>query len=205
MSVFGPIVLASDVDAAVVSTIRRWLPTEIAQIQRDVNLPYQVQLPRDNAYATVLEDEPALLDPLPAVLVTTGGTSGTPEPGGDGMVSATWAVTVTAIVRGRNKRETRQQAAIYEAAIRRALLHNRTLDGWAASTYWQGMTIGPVADTTDKGRTIAAGQSTWLVAVDEVVQQSVGPDTPDPPDNPPDPTDPFGEWPLVESIDVRFE
>lgn len=202
MSIFGPIVLASDVDAAVVATIRTWLPTEVAQIRRDKTVPYAVALPRDNAYATVLEDEPALLDPLPAVLVTTGGTSGAPEPGGDGMVSATWAVTVTAIVRGRNKKETRQQAAIFEAGIRRALLHNRTLDGFAASLYWQGMTLGPVADTTDKGRTLAAGQSTWLVAVDEVVQLNVGPEGPDPK---PDPTEPYVDWPLVQSVDVRVE
>lgn len=194
---FGPLVTSVDVDEQVLATLRMWLPTHLSQLERERGMTLRtLDRPKDVSYANALDEDEFPDHTLPAVITTTAQTEGQPEKDGDGNYYAAWNVVVSAIVKGRHPVETRRVAALFEGAVRRVLVqHGIELDGEVA---WRGSNVAAVADPTNAGRFLAAGMSHYVVFLDRVVQDGVGPLEPDP-------DDPYDPLVRVASVSVDIE
>lgn len=201
---FGPLVLNTDVDYAVLDILKEYLPFYLAAIERERDLPVgYFDRPKAESYANTLEDDEFPDHAMPAIIVTSADTEGIPEKDGEGMHYAAWNVVISCVVRGRTPKETRRIASMFEGSVRRVMLNEGPpFDG---EVRWTGTNVAAVADPTGGGRYLAAGMSTYLVYVDHAVKSQAGiahepPYTdPDDPDAEPDPLVTVGSV----SVDVQ--
>lgn len=204
---WGPLLTSIDVDEAVLDTLRTWLPTYMTKIEEERSLEHgTLQRPKAGSYDNVIDDDQFPDYNLPAIVVTTAQTEGEPEQDGDGNYYAAWNVVVSAIVRGRNKKETRNLAAWFEGCVRRALVHQGTeLFG---ELKWRGSNVAPTSDPTNSGRYLAAGMGHYVVYTDKVVQEGVGPFAGDgdyPPADPDDPDTPYEDLVTVGKVSIDVQ
>jgi hypothetical protein len=192
---FGPLVLETDVDLAVAATLKRWLPTYLAQLR--VERPGIPRL-EPQSFANTLDDEEFLDHHLPAIIVTTAQTEGDPEVDGNGMYRTAYRVVVSVVVSARTPGETRAAAALFGGSCRRSLVHHPSLGGFASGTRWRGGNVAPVADPANASRNLAAAINQFTVYVDDVLggDGPIDPDIPTPyepadPDTPERPYDPL--------------
>lgn len=173
---WGPLVIATDVDDAILAVLRQWLPTYLVQGAKERDLDYKLAEPR--TYSNVLESDEFLDHQIPAILVTTADTAKV-KGGPNSKYEATWKVTVSCIVRGRKGTESRFNAAIAEGAARRVMIQKaRTNDGPLNDIDWVSARVAPISDATGKGRYLAAGIATYNVSTDYAAQGFGGPDIP---------------------------
>lgn len=170
---FGPIVINTDVDQAVIGMLSLWLPTYLRQMQRERSGIAPFDLPTDESYANTLDDDEFPDHIMPAVIVTSANTEEVPDPDGDGFYTAAWNVVVSSIVKGRTPAETRALAALFEGSVRRVMVQADPT--WDGQVRWVASNTAAVADPTGAGRYLAAGMGTYLVYVDKAVQAGVGP------------------------------
>lgn len=174
---FGPLIVETDIDDAVVSVLRTWLPTYLGQIEVERSLtPGYLPRPVAGSYANTLLDDEFLDHQLPAIIVTTAQTQGTPEKSGDGVYYASWEVVVSAIVRGRKPPETRHTAALYGGSVRRVMVQQLP-----DSVSWESGHVAPVSDPTSAGRYLAAAINHFRVEIDEALSVQGAPTVPDAP------------------------
>ena len=173
---WGPLVIATDVDEAILAVFNEWLETYLSELGAERTLGYA--LPAPKSISNVLTDAEFLDHQIPAVLVTTADTTKTVG-GPNSVYQATWNVTVSCVVRGRTPAETRKLAALYEGAIRRCFLNKcRKVGGPLSDPTWKGTRVAPVKDATRQGRYLAAGIGTYNVSTDAAAQGFGGPDVP---------------------------
>jgi hypothetical protein len=208
---FGPLIIETDVDAAVVGLLIERVPNMLSVIERERDLPERfLQRPRRADYRSVLDDDEFLDRSLPAILVTTANTVGEPASDGEGLVYAAWSVIITAVARGRHAPESRVNASLYGGAVRRILTQNASLRGFAGDTKWMSGRVAPVA--TEDGRYLSASINEFTVYVDQVLQIGAGPYVPNPgglpgPYDPPDflsPDDPYDPLAIVRDVTVEI-
>lgn len=204
---FGPLVVETDVDVAVVRTLRLWLPTYLAQAERDRGLADRLLArPVEESYANTLEDDEFLDHRLPAIIVTTAQTSGEPLKDGRGIYSVPWLVVVSSVVRGRTPPETRAVAALFGGCVRRCLVQQADLGGAVQGVWWVASNVAAVPDVTDQGRYLAAGINRFTVLVDEALDAYGGPTIPADYGPDPDPADPDTPYdPLAAVGDVIID
>jgi hypothetical protein len=203
---WGPLLTSIDVDEAVLTTLKMWLPTYMSQIERERSITPKLDRPKLGSYDNVIDDDQFPDYNLPAVIVTTAQTEGEPQTDGDGNYYAAWNVVVSAITKGRNKKETRNLAAWFEGCVRRALVHQGT--DLSGELKWRGSNVAPVGDPTESGRYLAAGMGHYVVYTDFVVQEGVGPfaDGGDyPPADPDDPDTPYEPLVTVGKVSVDVQ
>lgn len=192
---FGPLVVETDVDFAVIKTLRLWLPTYLAQAERERDLaPRLLARPEPVSYSNLLDDDEFPEGRMPAILVTTAQMDQEPELDGAGVYRAGWRVVVTTVVRGRTPGESRALASLFGGSVRRCLVQQQDLGGFASETRLaSGAMLRPVADSTGQDRYLTASLNPLTVYVDAIVQTGVGPVWPDPENHDPyDPPDPSG-------------
>lgn len=203
---FGPLVINTDVDEAVIGMLSLWMPTYMSQVERERGMTVgYLDRPHEESYANVLDDDEFPDYRLPAVLVTTANTQDT-DKDGDGFYYAAFNVVVSAVVRGRTPAETRQRAALFEGCVRRVMVQADPT--WDGEVRFMGANVAAVADPTGAGRYLAAGIGTYLVYVDKVVQAAVGPAgepyaQPEDPDY--DPDAPYEELIKVGSVSIDVD
>lgn len=190
---FGPLLLNTDIDAAIIARLKQWFPTYLKHYEEERDLTVgKLQRPKDESFASTLEDDEFPDHILPAILVTSASTEGEPQKDADLNYYASWNVVVSCIVRGRTPIEAREIAAGFEGCARQILVQQPLgLDG---EIRWTGCNVARVRDQTPGGnRFLAAGISTFLVYADKVVQEGAGPFIPDPdapgPYTPPGPSE----------------
>jgi hypothetical protein len=173
---WGPLVISTDVDAAILSQLQLWLPTYLKELGTERNLGYV--LPTPQSYANSIDVDEILDHQIPAVIVTTARTASV-KGGSNFTYEAVWNTTVSVIVRGRRPPESKATAALMEGAVRRAFLQKCRKNGTALNDpHWLGTQVAPVADSTGKGRYLAAGIGTYNVSTDAAAQSFGGPDVP---------------------------
>jgi hypothetical protein len=184
---FGPLVVETDVDKAILAVLELWLPTHLSQVERERHLsPHTLARPTAASYSNVLEDAEFLDHGLPAILVTTAESTDYHR-GPEGLYSASYRSVVSCVVRGRSGPESREVGALFAGAVKRSIAQNADLDGIATQSLLESSSLQPVADSTDKGRYLVVAQSHWNVYVDDVLQSRAGPAVPASPYDDPDP------------------
>jgi hypothetical protein len=196
---WGPLVVETDVDSAIIGTLRKWLPAYLGRVEVERGLAaHLLARPRNESYQAVLEDTTFPDAALPAVLVTTAQFTNLTRTG-EGMYSAIANATVTVVVKGRTAAEARDVAALLGGSCRRILGKVPDLGGFANGLQVGDSNVRPVADQSDAGdRRLAMSMSQIAVAVDDIMCDLGGPlysdpiyPDPDPVGSPDQPYDPL--------------
>lgn len=197
VSAFGPLVAASDVEAATLAQLQKWLRDYLAEVERHHG--YEVgALPYPRSW--VISSEPARMpeDQLPAVILASPGLADPPLAAGTGAYTARWQLVVAFQVAART--DALKLARLYALAGRALLLQQQDLPGvetqridWMDERY-------RLLDSVDD-RTTCVSEVELGVEVANVTSRHQGPLEPDlPPEPTPGPDSPA--WPeavLVES------
>lgn len=195
--IYGPILSPVDVQVAVRTTIKQWVATYLAVVERLNDLDPK-KLPHPKSY--VLKDDGTLTkrpeDQTPSVVILCPGTAGDPVMDGEGLYRVPWAVSVAAIVSARDQETSSDVAKFYAAAIRALLVQQGSLGGFAASTRWRGERNDDLRSEDD--RTLAVGVNVFEVLVRDVVQKGAG--LTEPPDEPYEEAEP----PTVDEVEVEL-
>lgn len=123
---FQPIVSSFQVEQAVVATLKEWFATYLAEVQRQHALD-TLGLPAPKSYEVYEEFDVRPGQILPAVVVTSPGTTGSPEVDGEGKYYVGWRTGVTVVVTARNRTETRRNQRLYAAAARAILVDRKSV------------------------------------------------------------------------------
>lgn len=197
-SIFGRIVSGSDVETWCWQTLRTWIGTYLAEVERQAGITAgSMQRPRGFVTSPSLDKWPE--DQLPALLVISIGLSEPPLRSGDGRFRARWDMGLACIVSARKQEEARSLAMLYMAALRALFVQRPSLGGNAAGTVWTGESYESL--DFDDVRTLMAGIASFTVEVADVVTANAGPLRPDVPLTPD--TEPWDDWPTVESVEVH--
>jgi hypothetical protein len=179
----GPIVLPSDVEAAVRETLNAWVPHYLAHIDEQAGLDRgTTEAPRlwdiASENATRWREETA-----PVAIVACPGTVEDPELHGEaGSYAAWWQVNIGVTAAGATEEGSRGLAGRLAGAVILALAQQGDMGGLAETTRW----LGVRTDDMPRRRGVAAAEVLAHVRVRRVV------DTRGliPRDLPADPTDP---------------
>lgn len=195
MTVFGPIVTGSAVEDAVEAHLKLWLPTYLAELERQTGRAVgSVPAPRSYLVTTRLEKRPE--DQIPACIIISPGLSGPPERAGDGTITAWWRIEVAIAASAKDRETSNELAKLYGAAIRTLLLQQPSLGGVANAISLVGESYDEVpTNLLDVGSYALVHADVQVAAITDT---NGGPSHPD--------TAP-ADWPLVDSshIIVRKE
>lgn len=176
VSAYGSIVVGSQVEAAVLATLRLWMPHYLAEIARQLAMPQAPPNPR--SYRVWSDQTRWPEDQTPAVIVVSPGLASS-DPltrrASAGAYTATWVVSAGCVVSASDQTHTRRLSGIYAAALRAALVQHPSLDGVALATVWTGESYVHEAAS---GRTTALGIADFEVQIADVVDPQAGPLTP---------------------------
>lgn len=195
---------ATDIDDQIIATLQMWMDTYLTQIEKEmaVGAGFFPRVPADHVQSTI-ESMDFLDVTLPALIVTTAQTQGAPEKTATsaraGVYSANWAITVSSIVRGQDKRQARDNGSNFEKTVRRCLLDQVVRMNGTPITHlqWTGSQVAPVPDITTGGRYLVAGIGKYIASVDEAAHDNSGPVVPD--------AAPYGELPTVSDTPVDIQ
>lgn len=208
---FGPLILLTDIDEAILGTLAKWLPTYLRRHEEGEGWDPRT-IARPTTMWNALQDDEFPDAVLPCVMATTARPEGDTIRLGGGLYVANFSVTVSAVVRGRSPIEARLIASIYGGAVQRIMTQQDV--GIARQVEWTGGPgVSPVATSTGETRHLAASINTFTVQVDDVLQGSpAGPylPSPDEPATPYEPPDPVGDpdtpyGPLVDATSLTVD
>lgn len=199
--IYGPGIDADTVEAALRATLKAFLPGELARQEArrsdlvgDLPAAAGGHFPVPRSWLTLSEFDSTVETQLPAITVVSPGGPGRPTRERRGSYSFAWRFQVSVEIAGRDERQARALAAVYLAAIRGALVHNRTLQGQVRNCVWDG---GDDHAVRRRHPQRAVYSTNFEVTVADVVNDRLGPDTP-----PNDPYRPSAPPPVPETVEV---
>lgn len=195
--VFGPLIDGSDVEEALLAHLERWTPTTIAAVRRRRD-PEGKTWPNGIApirsftvVHAVAQKWPE--DQLPMYLAYSPGMLGAPTVDGEGLMRATWSMTLTAIASGSDIGDTKALARVYSTAAKLAILQHPDLGEFARATDLVAEENFPVSRGVEAERQLMAVATGYTVEVDDVLDTNAGPLDPAK-----DPETPPADWGKVK-------
>jgi hypothetical protein len=193
-TIFAPIRSGFVVEEAAQATLERWLPTYLAEVERQNDIPPQT-IPVPASWVTENQFEQVQGAPLPCVIIVSAGTDASPERTGDGRYDMWFSCGVAVIVEALNDTAARRFAQLYAAAVAAIFVQQPSLGDVAARTELQAVTHDDApANFLRAGCAVA--RVVTSVLLEGVVTALAGPSTPD--------LDP-AEWPQVETVQIDAE
>jgi len=206
-TVFGPLVSGRAVERAVTFTLKHWMETylrnrELATGRAEESVARIASWREFNQF-----DDKKPEDQLPFLVVICPGLAGSdyPKQEGDGGFRAEWEVVVGIIAAAATGQDAKDLVEdVYCPVIRQIMLQKQSLRNWtspdadpfAAGTKWIDESYEDV--TLDADRSLASGQLTFWVEVDNVINRFAGPAAPADPDTQPD-----SDWPTVATTHLQ--
>lgn len=183
MTIFGNILTKKEVEDSVLEHLQLWLPTYLAEIERQKNLGTDFIAPPVYWSTTFQQGFDFMGEQkTPAILVMSPGINGKPAREGDGTMRAGFTVGIGAVVSAREQDETNALATYYAAAIR-ALMVQKVPAAMSDGAVWHGSTWEdegyddlPGADS----RSLASCRLLFTLDFRGVVTTLAGPASPDP-------------------------
>lgn len=204
MTVWGPMVDGSDVERALLEHLKAWMPTMVPAVRREKDpaaerwsqgiSPIASYTVRHAANEKWPEDQ------LPMLLAYCPGLYGQPKAEGDGVYSARFACTISAIASGFDMEDCKELSRLYASAARLAIAQHPALGGFAEGAEWIDSQNFQVTRGVEAERSLMSVSDVWAIDVAEVFNRDAGVREPleDPETEPGDP-------PLVTSTDAEVE
>jgi hypothetical protein len=197
-SAIGPIVSGHDVEQATLAVLRRWMPTYLAEAERQTGrVVGSLPVIRGWTVATTFDKWPE--DQLPAIVLISPGLASPPDADGGGEYRARFMLGAVVIVSAATEAATRELAGLYSAVMRACLIQHQSLEGFGLGVQWLDERYDDL--NFDDGRSLAAGQVTFTIEVGGIARRWNGPAHPSEP--PATPTDPIPEDATVETVEVE--
>lgn len=204
MTIFGEILDASHVEAALVAHLQTWSPTYVAEIERQRD-PAHTRWPNGLApirnYTVVHSAEEKFPeDQLPMILIFSPGLAAPPEYHGGGETSAIYAAAVAAIASADTLANTKAITRAYASAAKAAIVQHEDLGGFALGTRWIDERNYPIVAGVEVERNLMAVSMTFEIEIENVLERDTGPLAPvEPPEEaPPEP-------PVVKTHEVEID
>jgi hypothetical protein len=141
---FGPLYMGGSVEVAMIRTLEEWLPTYVAEINRQLGAPI-LTVPQSYLYQPT---ERPIAPKTSQSMVIVPGTIGVPErkasvgATGQGATRATFDARVSVFFGGtQDFNESRAVGNAYAAAVTGAIAQNPSLGGFAEITKWHGYNV----------------------------------------------------------------
>ena len=141
---FGPLYMGGSVEVAMIRTLEEWLPTYVAEINRQLGAPI-LTVPQSYLYQP---SERPIAPKTAQCMVVVPSTIGVPERKvsvgtGQGATRATFDARVTVFFGGtQDFNESEEIGYAYAAAVIPAIAQNPSLGGFAEITKWHGCKVG---------------------------------------------------------------
>ena len=194
MTVFGQILVTYEVQKDVLAFIQNWLPTYIAELERQYNLTVRtIARPKDYQIGRNADNWPE--DALPLVLLTCNQMAD-PEQDTD-SVGYWFEFTGNIVVQSVDEDDSQRVASFIGAALMALIHQKRKLGGLAETTDVGDLTL---LDMGDQARTRAIAAFGFRSFIPAVVKPWAGPTEPDPQ---PDPDLPYDDLPVVSEVAVE--
>jgi hypothetical protein len=195
-SVYGPLVLATDVEDAATLTLQTWLPQYLAMVSRKIGQTADwLQPPKSYVVSNDAAHWPE--DQIPAVVIGSSGTTGKPKRDAR-LYRAMWQLQVVVYCSANDRPSTERLAKYYGGAVRATLAQKASLGNFAAGAEWEGEKYDFRIAERDK-RTLGSCSNIFCVDVRDVVQALGGPALVAPPTTvPPD-------WPVANNVTVTLD
>lgn len=190
--VFGQIVPGHVVEDAVVTLLREWFGTYLAEVAYQWERPV---VPSPLSYNVRPEGEKWTEDLLPACVVVSPGTTGAPRASGDGYYEADYVVGILIFCSGTDEDSVRKNASDYAASARAIVLQKRGLGGLCTGVIWTGESYTP--GPSDGRRSIGAAIVEFTMTIVGTVSRSAGPSQPN--------VAPGTQWGTVETTDLDVD
>lgn len=200
--IFGDIIIATQLEEAVVATLEAWFPVYIREIELQLGIPTDA-LPLPRSFITTDKIERSNTDQLPAVVVVSPGLSGhnRPQQEGDGSFRVPWGISIGVFVSGKDRTSTKNLIRQYVGICRAIMLQKQSLGGFADGTTWLDESYDDNFAFVDQ-ETIGAGSVIFEVWVAGVVTRFGGPAVVFGPPPAPDPVEqPGQQWPPVSTVE----
>jgi hypothetical protein len=202
LSIFDQIMIADDLEHAVLQTLQDWFPVYIREVEMQSpeapdprNIPVD-SLPLPRSYLTADQIDRESASQLPSIVCISPGLSGrnNPSQSGDGTFSVPFSIAVGVFVSADNRAHTIRLVRLYTAIARSIMIQKQSYGGFAVGAYWLDESYDDHFTFTDD-QTISAGQVVFEVWVDDVVTRYAGPIGKPDPD-----TQPGSEWGNAETV-----
>src|SRR6516164_9245858 len=187
MSIFGALVIGSQVEQAVLDTLQLWFPTYLKEFELEAGLttdkfsPPIIPLPK--SYAKANQFQKASAENLPAIVCVSPGLSprNKPRQEGDGSFRVFFSIGAGVFCGARDRKATLDLVRVYTGIMRQILLQKEGLGNppFADGSSWMDERWDDNFDTVDN-QTIASGVVTFEVEVAGVVSRFGGPSLPYP-------------------------
>jgi len=172
--VFGPLYGGHSVQEAFYKTLQEWLPTYIAEINRNLGSTVLVE-PFEYRHRPEFRTLPR--NASAAILVSVPNTIGIPRIYQD-AIRTNWRVEVMVYVYGtKDWQETQALTSAYAAAVRAAIIQHRGLNGLAQTTIWEGEEYAEGEHSS--GRTTGIAHLRFAVTVGNAMNMYGGPPSPE--------------------------
>lgn len=201
MSVFGTMVDRTAVEEAVQAHLENWMPTYIAEVERQKGWAAKKLGPIVNYTFVSAAFERWPEDQFPTILVMSPGLAEPPKAQGDGKVRAKWACGIAAITEGggeNSSADAKQTSGAYFAAVRGLMLQHPSVGGFSRGVTWTDERYDNVP--TDAERSLATAYGMFTIEVAQALDRHAG--TTEPLDEPYTEPDP---WPTVETGSATVE
>lgn len=210
---FGKLVTQWDIEQAVLSTLRAWLPEQLAELERQHGLPNKT-IPRPPVPESIhggTDLDTWREDNLPEVIVVVK-TEGRPEPAGSGEQAQAYRVEIGCQWVGKgsqavpNPEDEARMVAGFLGAATLLLLQHPQLGGLA-----ERIVLEQAPDTTTPDpdeKVLAQADTAFTVWVPSIVNESLGPagETPGGSEGyPGEEEQPWPERPVVQSTHLTVE
>lgn len=189
LEVFGPLVIATDVEDAIEATLKLWMATYLERMVRHIGKPAG-WLSAPKSYTVTSDWDHFPEEAVPAVLIICPNID-KPLMDGKREYRATFPIKVGIFVEARDRRSTERLAKYYGGALRELLLQKGSLGDFAIATTWEGEEYGTCVSDHSQ-RTFGSAEIKLAVEVRQVVRRLAGPGT-----VPANPKIPPAAWPLV--------
>lgn len=202
MSIFNQIMVADDLECAVLDTLRDWFPVYIREVELQSppvpdprNIPVDT-LPLPRSYLTADQVDKEAANQLPSIVVISPGlsTRADPKQDGGGTFNVPFSIAVGVFCSADQRSHTLRLVRLYTAIVRSIMIQKQSFGGFAAGAYWLDESYDDRFTFTDD-QTISAGQVVFEVWVADVVTRYAGPIGPPQPD-----TQPGSEWGRAETV-----
>lgn len=174
-STFGRIIDANAVETAVRDTLELWMPTYIAEVERQYPDTWDTgELNTQVWYVAAHQFDRFNEDSLPAVIVICPGLADRPVRDADGSHLCVFGLAVGVVAGSIDRDETDAAVKAYGAAVRACLLQQSMLgDLNADGVTWLGEQYDELP--YEQSRSMVGGRITFTVQVDDVVTKAAGP------------------------------
>lgn len=192
--VFGRMLSGSEVEADVIASLSMWLPTYVAEAERQEGLGAGALAPVRSVTTEATPGRRFPEEQLPCLIVVSPGLAERPEMSGQGgAYRARWAIGIAVVVEARTRTETDRLAKIWAALIAGIMLQQQDIGKGCRGVTWEGQVYDEVP--AEDRRTLAAGQNEFTVEYDGAIYSRLGPSEPN--------DDPRG-WPLVQTVHNEY-